>query len=158
MQYDRFVDNPIYIEKCQTFCAKTIRLDTLFKEMCNSDEFSDQWEVAEIVFVLSHGNASVESGFSIKMQILIENIKEDSVIAQRIIYDAVMHVGGVLKVNITPRMRNFFKNSHRRYKEALEKNKQESVEESVELQECEAAKRGIHTSEEKKRVKCESYI
>ena len=46
------------------------------------------------IFVLSHRNASVESGFSINSGILVENLHEESVVAQRQVYDAVLDAGG----------------------------------------------------------------
>ena len=39
--------------------------------------------------VLSHGNARVESGFSINDDMLLPNMLSESIIAQRIVYEAV---------------------------------------------------------------------
>ena len=41
------------------------RLDDFYCELLNTKDFSDIWEVVKLVLILSHGNASVESGFSI---------------------------------------------------------------------------------------------
>jgi len=38
---------------------------------------------------LFHGNAAVERSFSINKECLVENLLEDSLVAQRVVYDAV---------------------------------------------------------------------
>ncbi len=45
----------------------------------------------KLVLILSHGNASVESGFLVNSSILVENMHEDSIDAQRTVYDALSH-------------------------------------------------------------------
>jgi len=42
-----------------------------------------------MVLMLSHGQASVESGFSVNEELLIENMEEETIVAQRIVFDAV---------------------------------------------------------------------
>lgn len=55
----------------------------------------------KVVLVLSHGQASVERGFSINKELIVENQKELSLVAQRLIVDHVRSVGGVSNVAIT---------------------------------------------------------
>ena len=45
------------------------------------------WNVFRIIFVLSHGQADVESGFNIKSELLVENMKKISLVNQRIVCD-----------------------------------------------------------------------
>jgi len=47
------------------------------------------WKVVRMVLTLSHGQASVESGFSINKELLTENMEEETIVAQRIVFDAV---------------------------------------------------------------------
>jgi hypothetical protein len=56
--------------------------------------------VIRLILTLSHGNATVESGFSINKAVLVENMLEELVIAQRVVYDAIQAAGSVLQVNI----------------------------------------------------------
>lgn len=49
---------------------------------------------------LSHGNASVESGFSVNEDLLVENLQESSLINQRIVYDAIKFHDGPSNVKI----------------------------------------------------------
>jgi len=44
-----------------------------------------------LVLTLSHGNASVESGFSVYADMLVEKLHKDSLLAQRIVYDGVQY-------------------------------------------------------------------
>ena len=47
------------------------------------------WCVFKLLLCLSHGQASVERGFSVHSDLLVENMHEDSLIAQRIVQDHV---------------------------------------------------------------------
>ena len=42
--------------------------------------------------ILSHGSAAVESGFSINNDMLVENLLEESLVGQRIVYDSYCRV------------------------------------------------------------------
>ena len=50
-------------------------------------DFFNLWRVCRIIFVLSHGQADVERGFNINRELLVENMKELSLISQRIVCD-----------------------------------------------------------------------
>ena len=56
---------------------------------------------------------------------MVENLHEDSLIAQRIIYDACKAVGGPSEVPITSEMLNFARFARTRYRTALEKKKKD---------------------------------
>lgn len=43
--------------------------------------------MTKLALVLSHGQASVERGFSINKELIVENPKELSLVAQRLIVD-----------------------------------------------------------------------
>lgn len=51
---------------------------------------------------------------------LVENLQEVSLVAQRIVYDSVQAAGGLTGVNIDKSMLQFVRSSHRTYQEALE--------------------------------------
>ena len=65
----------------------------------------DLENIVGIVMILSHGNARVESGFSINDDMLLPNMLSESIIAQRIVYEAVSKAGGAADVDITKEMR-----------------------------------------------------
>ena len=48
-----------------------------------------------MLLLLSHGQASIEHGFSVNKQIELDNLPEDTFVAKRIICDHVTSVGGL---------------------------------------------------------------
>ena len=53
---------------------------------------------------LSHRQASVETGFSVNKELVVENQSEQTLAARRIIKDHIIHVNGVTNVEITHNM------------------------------------------------------
>ena len=55
--------------------------------------FHELWRIMKIAFIISHGNASVENGFFMNKNILVDNLTEDCIVSQRIVYDSVNCLG-----------------------------------------------------------------
>ena len=64
----------------------------------------------------------------INSDVLIENLLEISVVAQRQVYDGIHHSGGVLKVDITKYMIKSVNISYSRYQEALKESRKKRSE------------------------------
>uniref|UniRef100_A0A915JTU7 Uncharacterized protein n=1 Tax=Romanomermis culicivorax TaxID=13658 RepID=A0A915JTU7_ROMCU len=108
-----------------TFDDKSDRLD---KFWLNGDVIGTSLiKVLKIVLSLSHGNASVESGFSINDDLLVENLQEASLINQRMVYDSIKHHGGPSNIDITKELLKSVKASSSRYKSALDEKKQQKA-------------------------------
>jgi hypothetical protein len=61
-----------------TFSKTDDRLDKFYSDLLAKDNDSiELWTVVKLVLIMSHGNASVESGFSINSSILVENMLEE---------------------------------------------------------------------------------
>ncbi|CAL1672571.1 unnamed protein product [Lasius platythorax] len=75
--------------------------------------------------ILSHGNAAVERGFSVNKKCLVENQKEKSLIAQRIIYDTVNAKGELENFIVTKDLIHAARNAHMWYKEELARENRE---------------------------------
>jgi len=85
-----------------SFSPSVSRLDTLLVDiMSRNDSYSKLWKVVKMLLVLSHGQATVERGFSINKQVETENLSEESVVAKRTICDYVTYVGGIEHVDVT---------------------------------------------------------
>ena len=70
------------------FDRKKERLDVLyFKHLDVNTKFPNLASVLKIVFVLTHGQASVERGFSINESILEDNITEAYIVSHRLVKD-----------------------------------------------------------------------
>lgn len=104
----------------KTFDYRKTRLDDFLHIYFEKDAYPKLWNIIKIVFVVSHGQASVERGFSINKNIEVENLAENSYIAQRLIYDHVKHSGGIHSVNITKELRIFASSAHSKYRLFLE--------------------------------------
>lgn len=101
------------------------RLDRFYYSVIGQNsEFFQLFSVIRCVLTLSHGNASVESGFSVNGDMLVENLHEDSLVAQRIVYDSVQDAGGITSVNIDKSMLQFMRGARGRYQDALERKRQ----------------------------------
>ena len=127
------------------------RLDVFYhKAIGSKEEFKEIWSVFQIVFILSHGNACVESGFSVNADMLVENLKEESLIAQRRAYDSVVASGGVLIVNITSGMLTYARQSHSRYQECLKQKREKATNKEKKAKERKRAAEQIKVLEEKR--------
>jgi len=56
------------------------------------------WSVIKLLLLLSHGQASVERGFSVNTEVSVEHLADTSLIAQSTIVYHISGVGGFLKV------------------------------------------------------------
>ena len=82
-QFQELLELVDFVSACKSFDFNT-RLDEFYFEMIGSNQnFTELWDVRKIVLILSHGNARVEAGF------LCPNLKETTLQAQRIVYDAL---------------------------------------------------------------------
>ena len=63
------------------------------------------WPVTKKLLILSRGQATVERGFAI--HIVVENLREVSVVSQRVVYDAIATAGGLCDVPITKSMLSY---------------------------------------------------
>ncbi|GBN30103.1 hypothetical protein AVEN_85793-1 [Araneus ventricosus] len=87
-------------------------------------KWEDLWQVVKLCFIFSHGNASVERGFSVNKTMLVENLKEQSLINQRRAYDGIKSLGGVENVSITKRMLLAVRGARHRYRADLMRKKE----------------------------------
>lgn len=75
----------------QRFDSKTDRLDEFLHSMlADKEQFLELWQIIRLVLILSHGQAPVERSFSVNDDILLPNMKEQTLCAMKIVYD-VLH-------------------------------------------------------------------
>ena len=86
----------------RNFNPSHTRLDTfMYDTMANNDSYSKLWKIVRMLLVLSHGQASVERGFSVNRQTEVENMHEETFVARRLIYDCVTHAGGIQNIDVS---------------------------------------------------------
>lgn len=114
-QYDKSVD----------------RLDEFYPDLLKfSSSYSELWTIVKLLLVLSHGQATVERGFSVNRQVCVENLKDLSYVSQRVVCDAVEKAGGVLQVPITRELRMAVSAARHKYGAYLEAEKKQNLEAS----------------------------
>ena len=52
------------------------------------------------ILIVFQGNSAVESGFSVNSAFLVETFHDDSLVAQRIVYDEILSAGRVQNVQV----------------------------------------------------------
>lgn len=115
-------------EKLKSFKRSETRLDHFwFKviEMYGFDNYSNLFHFIKTVMILAHGNAFLERGFSINNECIVENQKEKSLIAQRIICDSINNTEHPIeKFVIDKKLLQCVRSSKSLYKQELEKEKE----------------------------------
>ncbi|GBL88251.1 hypothetical protein AVEN_22110-1 [Araneus ventricosus] len=124
LQFSDFLDSVVKENSVQfsLFDPRTCDLDTFLSPYFD-DKFSKLWGILKLLMILSHGQASVERGFSINKKVEVENRKNNSYIAQRVIYDHIKHVGGILKVDISKELLISASTARLKYRNYLEEQK-----------------------------------
>ncbi|KAK9976520.1 hypothetical protein ABG768_021725 [Culter alburnus] len=87
-------------EEFLSFQPMVKRLDT-FLCGCLSRAYPVAWAFCQKLLLLSHGQASVERGFSVNKEVETDNMQEETMIAHRLVCDYVDLHGGVTKVPLT---------------------------------------------------------
>lgn len=96
------------------------RVDEFFTTLLIGDNYAALLDVVKILLVFSHGQASVERGFSVNKEVKVENLHEHSLVAQRVIGDHLRAVGGVLNVPITKKLLAAAASSRQKYEKRLQ--------------------------------------
>ena len=116
----------------ETFLAFNIekdRLDTfLAAHVYGVEKFSALWNVMMFVFTMFYGQSNVERGFNINDDIVVENLKKESLIAQQLIYDHIhVKVVGVHDIVLTDKLRSSCLAYSSKPKQVLAENEKEKV-------------------------------
>ena len=100
----------------------------MYSTLADRKEFSELWAVVQILLLLSHGQATVERGFSVNKNVTTENLSKESLIAQRLIIDNIRRVGGPHKIVITKGLLAFASSARQKYWQYLDDKKQEAIQ------------------------------
>ena len=130
-EYTSFLDNiPAFgSEKFSNLNVSTDRLDELFSTYMNTHRYQKLFKVVQLLLVLSHGQASVERGFSVNKELEVENLANQSLVAQRLMCDHINAVGGIFNVSITQPLLTSCSAARKRYERYLEQQRQNNQSE-----------------------------
>ena len=90
-----------------------------------------------MLLALSHGQASVERGFSVNKDLCTVNMQEKTIVAQRRIYDWVENIlseedkGNISKINIDKDILNCCQSSRMKYEIFLKEERRLKIESTV---------------------------
>ena len=110
------------------FDHTTDRLDTYYHSLLDGKgDYKNVWYVIRKLLLISHGQASVERGFSVNKEVMVDNLSQRSLIAQRVIHDHVRTQGGILNVSITKELLLSAGSAYQKYSMYLESLKAEKA-------------------------------
>ena len=89
------------------------------------------WHVVKKLLIISHGQATVERGFSINSELIVENMAEKSVVAQRQVYDGISHYGAPETVSVTKSMLTYTQGARQRYIAYLDQQKESASKQKL---------------------------
>ncbi|XP_023681158.2 uncharacterized protein [Paramormyrops kingsleyae] len=137
-------------ESFVSFCPMNQRLDEfLHGVICGS--YNELWSFCKKVLLLSHGQATVERGFSVNKEVETWNMKEDTVVAHRLICDYVRVSGGILNVPLSKELLNAAKSARSRYRLHLDEERKRKANE-LQCQKRKAAEEDIQQLKKKKKT------
>ena len=122
-QYKTLINNKDFIEEAKKFDIHKGRVDEFYSRILNGPSTVDLEVVVRFVLIVSHGNARVESGFSVNGEMLLPNMFGETIVAQRFVHEAIQKAGGTTKVEITNEMIKSVKASYKRFNSANEEKK-----------------------------------
>jgi len=111
-------------EKFSNLNLSTDRLVELFNTHMNTEPYQRLFKVVPLLLVLSCGQASVERGFSVNKEHEVENLSNQSCVAQCLVCDHVKAVDGVLNVPITQALLTSCASARKRYERYLDEQRQ----------------------------------
>ena len=117
-QYGQYIDEVVAksMPEYKFFKVADSRVDSLLYENMNSNQKFDRlWNVVQMLLLLSHGQASVERGFSVNRELEVVNLQKGTYVAQRIICDHIRSVGGLMNVVISKALLAAASGSRQRY-------------------------------------------
>ncbi|CAH0563016.1 unnamed protein product [Brassicogethes aeneus] len=104
------------------------RLDIFYSNFLqNKNEYVDLWDIIKIILTLSHGQASVERGFSVNKEITVENLSEKALQASRLVYDEYKNKD-ISKLNFEKELLSHVRSSRMRYQNYLDDEKTKKTE------------------------------
>ncbi|XP_029956953.1 uncharacterized protein LOC115395522 isoform X1 [Salarias fasciatus] len=120
-QFESFLSVEARDERFLSFQPLQQRVDVFLHSALQS--YPEVSKFCQVLLLLSHGQATVERGFSINKQVETCNILEDSIEALRLICDKVSACGGVLNVPLTKELLASVASARSRYRLHLEQQR-----------------------------------
>lgn len=127
-QFEKVCSIPYVIEELKQFRRATQRVDHFWENLfCKQPDTEEITFIMKLVMIMYHGNANVERGFSVNAECLIDNMREETLVAQRLVYDSILATGkNVGEFLISKPLILSFRNARGLYEEELKRCKNET--------------------------------
>ncbi|CAG5123146.1 unnamed protein product [Candidula unifasciata] len=126
-EFVTFIEQSAVNGSLSAFSRETDRLDSFYHDLLSGrNEFQNVWSVVQMLLMLSHGQATVERGFSVNKEMEEYNMAERTLISRRVIVDHIRNQGGVDNIEITPKMLTSASSAHSRYMLYLDSQKEKT--------------------------------
>ena len=107
---------------------KKDRLDEFYyNKLANDKKKRHLWSVVRQLLLLSHGQATVERGFSVNKQVETCNMSEQAHVARRLVIDSIRRLGGASKVQINKELLVRASSAHNHYSNFLKEQKEKEA-------------------------------
>jgi hypothetical protein len=127
-EYDSYISEVVARKRDEfkDFNIKNDRLDLFFSQNMKGP-FPQLFALTVNFLIMSHGQASVERGFSVNKELMSDNMKMDTLVGLRRVHDFVMFHGGILNVSLNKDLMKAAASGRANYMIHLEKQRQERV-------------------------------
>lgn len=132
---DRLCEGDFSDFKTFSYKKEDSRVENLFFKCLSDDgDFAHLWRVIELLLLLSHGQASVERGFSTNKKCTDVNLSKESLRGRRLVTQAVKEAGSATKIVITPSLLTYASAARGKYRAILEEKKEEEKKEKEQME------------------------
>ena len=134
-QFEQFLVKVVALNRNEflNFNKKVTRLDDFLAfYVCSSNLYNDFWYVCKFIFTLCHGQSSVERGFNVNKQTLVENLEELGLTSLRMVYDEILcHGGSINDFPVSTSLLLSCQSAHMKYKNDQDCKRAESEKTEV---------------------------
>ncbi|XP_063750379.1 uncharacterized protein LOC134871567 isoform X2 [Eleginops maclovinus] len=136
-QFDSLLSLESRSEDFLYFAPMQKRLDIFLSSAM--EPYPELWAFCKKLLILSHGQATVERGFSINKEVESDNLHEDTVVTRRLVCDYIIQHGGVTKVPLSKPLLTSVARARTRYRIHLEneRKKREAKDQALKRKEAE---------------------
>ncbi len=130
-QYKSFLEMVVQpnVDKFRNFNFKKDRFDTfMYSFLGGNNDYKLLWKITLFVSILSHGQATIERGFNVNKDVVVENLTKESICCQRLVYDFLKGIENLYEVKTPRELILSCKSAHQRYTTYLTEKKGEQVQ------------------------------
>lgn len=127
-EFKELIALPSVLEAVKLYSRSEKRVDHFWRDIVR-DKYQNFMKIVILISTLYHGNANAERGYSVNSECLFENMREDSIIAKRLVYDHVLNQNGLENYDVPKALVQSARSAHSRWVTALKAKKANKIAE-----------------------------